>query len=320
MLDLMNIGQKSYTDEDFHPRLNYLSFYERILKQHLKERKYPWYITYCPFHADKNNPNLSINIINGYGKCFACGKEVKPENFILKQLDTGEFEVNLPATVTDSISLQHILEYETNHKEKPTELELAVEEARANNAHEFLFQQPLALHMLHTKRGLTTDTIKQYKLGFLHGTVTFPIYDISGNLSSLKFHKQYQTKGAEIQLYPWNFLDKSYILLVEGEFDCLLMRQLGYNAVTSTGGANSWNDEYIHFFVGKTVYIAYDNDISGKEGSKKIAEKFVKEKIDTKVIDWYPWMKEKDDHVDFFVTYGKTITDYNYLLSTARTV
>jgi hypothetical protein len=47
-------------------------------------------------------------------------------------------------------------------------------------------------------------------------------------------------------------------------------------AVTSTGGASTWRDEFNHYFTGKKVIVAYDNDKAGIDASRKLVPKLAK--------------------------------------------
>lgn len=252
-----------------------------------------------------------------------CGAKGGPWDFIVLKKPDGKYVFNFPDSVTDPAEIRKILQFEAQEEKEVSELTLRVEERRAEQAHEFLFRQPLALQELHRDRGLTDDTIKRWKIGFMKGVFTFPIYDIMGDMSSLKFHKRFQTEGAVNQLYPWTAVLRNpcpYVLLVEGEFDMLITHQHGFNSVTQTAGANSWNDRFTRYFRGKTVYIAYDNDEPGRKNAAIIANKMWDERINALIVAWPAFMKEKEDNIDFFVKYGKTTNDYRALLKTARGV
>jgi len=313
MSDYMKIGFKRELEQDYFPRQDYREFFERVLQRNLKEKKFPFFMTFCPFHDDKKTPNFSINIISGSCKCFACGAAKTPLDFILK-----DGVVNVPNLLTDKSILEKYADFE---KEPPDQLTLAIEEHRAMTAHELLLQQPLLIKKLLKERTWTLETIKYFKIGFFNGTLTFPIYDKQGNISSLKFHKKFQTEGCINQLYPWfSVLNNkaNYILLTEGEPDTITAIQHGLNAVTQTFGAHGWNEEFTGFFKKKKIYIVYDKDTAGNTAEKMLMETFWKERMNSYVIEWPDFMQHKEDLTDFFAKYNKTTSDFKLLMENAK--
>ena len=68
-----------------------------------------------------------------------------------------------------------------------------------------------------------------------------------------------------------------YVIISEGEWDCMLVDQYGYYAITSTGGASSFDKNWVEAFEDiKKVYICYDQDrnLAGQNGLLKTAKLF----------------------------------------------
>jgi len=319
----MKIGQNFLKEDDseYRYRHDYFSFYNNIFNGRLKPKKYPNYIAFCPFHKDTKTPNLLINIISGRFKCYACGAFGDAWDFIIVKNSDGSRSFNFPQELTDPKSIRKMVHHEA--KQGLSDLDMMVEEKRAIMAHEYLFEQPLALQHLHRDRGLTDTTIRKYKIGFMRGSTTFPIYDIMGHFASLKFHKQSITEGSANQLFPWESVWKTkspYVILSEGEFDTLILLQNGFNAVTQTWGANSWDSSFTRFLRNKIVYIAYDNDSAGRKGAEAIGNKLWAEGISVQFIQWPMYMGTGEDHIDFFVKHKKTAKDYDRLLKTSKSI
>jgi DNA primase len=312
MVQDMKIGFKRDFEQDYFPRQDYREFFERVLQQNLKEKKFPFYVTFCPFHDDKKTPNFSINIISGNCRCFACGKIAGPLDFILR-----DDVVNLPNILTDQEVLSKYAEFD---REPPDQLTLAIEEHRAVQSHNLLLQQPLMLQKLLKDRSWTIETIKRFKIGFFNGVLTFPIYDIRGSISSLKFHKKFQTGGCANQLYPWSSVlnNTSDIIITEGEPDTITAIQNGITAVTQTCGAHGWNEDFTPFFRKKKIYIAYDKDDAGNDGARSLMETFQKERLNSHMIEWPVFMQHKEDLTKFFAKYHKTVADFNILKESAK--
>ena len=66
--------------------------------------------------------------------------------------------------------------------------------------------------------------------------------------------------------------DSKPILLLEGEKDADRATEMGFVTTTFLGGAGKWRDEYREYFKGADVVLIPDNDVSGIEGIKVIAE------------------------------------------------
>jgi DNA primase len=74
-------------------------------------------------------------------------------------------------------------------------------------------------------------------------------------------------KGGKVSLYGLDKIkDESTILITEGEVDCLVAWSANIPAVTSTGGALSFQEEWAKYFIDKEVILCFDNDQAGGEG------------------------------------------------------
>lgn len=318
----MKIGQclktNSISEYDNSIKYNYYAYYTNLFQRELVERKFPHFKCLCPFHNDTRVPNLDINIVTGTMKCYACGKVASVSEFICTE-DNGHYVYNLPNVLSDTTEIVKHKNYVTHTKKKElTELDLRIEENRSIQAHAFLFATPLALRQLQ-ERGVSIKTIIKWRIGFGKGTYSIPIYDINNKMASLKFHKRFQTEGAHNQLYPWNAVHfkVQMVVLVEGEFDMYMLQQVGINAVTQTAGANSWNPNFTNYFKNKKVFIAYDNDQPGKVGAQEVYKQIKKVNKNVYIVKWPDYMLKGEDHVDYFVKYKKTVTNYSNLLTLA---
>lgn len=60
------------------------------------------------------------------------------------------------------------------------------------------------------------------------------------------------------------------IVITEGELDTLVLWSQNIQAVSSTGGAMSWQEEWGDFFNNYKVYLCFDNDDAGAKGMVKV--------------------------------------------------
>ncbi len=171
-------------------------------------------------------------------------------------------------------------------------------------------------------RGITDELIREHNLGF--GTfydrkwITIPIKDESGKFSFLKLRRDPEDEtnpdkskvypfGKEAQIYGWDTLREAEekIVICEGEFDRLVLLSKGIPAVTSTGGANTFKREWLmHFGNVRNVYICYDNDEAGRNGSVRVLELFLaNERLDPQLfkITLPEEVGEAGDITDYFV-------------------
>lgn len=243
----------------------------------------------CPFHGDET-PSLSINVDSGLFKCFAanCGKGGTWEKFneLLQDL-------KVEATIDPKI-------IETHH-------------------HQLLNNQE-ALRWCYEARGLTHETIKSYQLGFEPGRIWIPIKDRLGRYVNVRRHAMdRKTKYGktlshgvgygQVRLWPPEYGDGSEIWLAEGELDCLVLLQAGFNAATTTGGAGTWKPEWLASFINKTVRLVYDADEAGVHGALKAGYELLKVAKDVKRLQLNFQERVNKDITDWFVKEKKTRDD-----------
>lgn len=191
---------------------------------------------------------------------------------------------------------------------------------------EHLLKDPIYMEYLKEQRGLTEDTIMKFSLGSLnyrgYGWISIPLFKLSGEfvegykLRSLPWETTntsryiHYPKGIHVDC-PFNSYnldsEKKEVVICEGEFDCMLLDQYGYNAITSITGVQSFKDEYFHVLEAfSEVIILFDNDDAGKEASVKLAER-LSLKFPNKLISIAEIPREEDvkDITDYVVKHGE---------------
>jgi len=116
------------------------------------------------------------------------------------------------------------------------------------------------------------------------GNIAFPVYNEQGDFLFNKYRRSPERsdgakytydKGGSITLYGWHLAkEHDTILITEGEKDCLVAWSHNIPAVTSTGGAMSFQLEWVDLFEGKTVIVCFDNDKAGGQGMAKVYKMF----------------------------------------------
>jgi 5S rRNA maturation endonuclease (ribonuclease M5)/KaiC/GvpD/RAD55 family RecA-like ATPase len=149
------------------------------------------------------------------------------------------------------------------------------------------------MRWLHTERGISPSSMERYHLGISiqeYGdpkekvkTLVIP-YFYKHNLVNAKFRVLpprpkgfFRIPRGESILYNYDNIDltKKYIFICEGELDAISLAQAGEtNVVSITVGAKSflpeWYDLLKRFEI---IYLVLDNDTTGQEGAKILAER-----------------------------------------------
>jgi hypothetical protein len=113
---------------------------------------------------------------------------------------------------------------------------------------------------------------------------------------------------------PQELADTDWVILAEGELDCLVLLDQGFPAVSGTGGSGVFKPEWAEGFTDKAVYVAYDADDAGDKGAVKVANvlrNFASVVYRVRLPD--PGM----DITDFFHL-GGTVEEFEELLSAAK--
>ncbi len=88
-------------------------------------------------------------------------------------------------------------------------------------------------------------------------------------------------KGGTVSLYGVHYPSQNKrLILCEGEFDVLSLRTAGYDALTSTGGAMSFQQDWV---LDRVPTLLFDNDEAGVKGAIRTA--FILGKC---IISWIP--------------------------------
>jgi len=153
-----------------------------------------------------------------------------------------------------------------------------------------LLDSPKAQEYL-TGRGLSEDTIKHFQLGYSsdYDAISIPTYkdkqlvNIKYRLLDPKGAKYLGEKGAETWVFNDEGLEaakkKGKVLVVEGEFDCMMAHQSGIdNVISPASGKDSYGVWLERLDKIPKVYIAYDNDKGGKASALDMSTRVGTEK------------------------------------------
>lgn len=109
-----------------------------------------------------------------------------------------------------------------------------------------------------------------------------------------------------VDLIPFklpDWMDREFVVLVEGEKCALALWSLGVPATTTPAGAGNWREEYAHWFTGKRVLIIPDNDAPGRGYGIAAGRDIVKVAAEVRWLD-LPDLGPKEDVADWIARGG----------------
>lgn len=235
----------------------------------------------CPFHAD-DSPSLHV-YDDASWHCFGCGKGGDVIDF------AGFFYFGAtydPAShfleVIDrlgGLGIEPIRPNERPLAPRPPAPTTVFDFDRIAYWHDAM--PPSRRDYWHS-RGLHDETIDRFRLGWDGWRYTIPVtfrgvcYGIKRRRSEIDDGlegKYVMQKGSRVGIFNADILSTPFdsdlpLFVVEGEIEAMLLDQLGYQAISSTGGANTWKAHWSSFLAAvPRIVILYDNDEPGRQGA-----------------------------------------------------
>lgn len=192
---------------------------------------------------------------------------------------------------------------------------------------------PLDIRKYLNDRGIPDTLIDKYKLGYSEFYwkcwIVIPVKDENGNYILLKLRRPpsedntdtpkmlVYPKGAKHELFDHETLNSnSKLVLCEGEFDKLVLEARGISAITFTGGAEAFKEEWKEPFEELVkakkltkITVCYDNDDPGKKGAEKAIKTLLEiEDLAVCKIDLPEMEAEHKDVTDYLVHESKSVT------------
>lgn len=134
-----------------------------------------------------------------------------------------------------------------------------------------------------TRRGLTDLTIRRSMLGYVkegryRDSIAIPYLNPDGTVRSIRFRylspsrqKYDNQKGQAIHLYNVAHTAQDRVWVCEGEFDSLILTQMGYPAVGIPGVSGFKPDWKFLFANAGEVSLVFDGDEAGQKGANRMA-------------------------------------------------
>lgn len=277
---------------------------------------------FCPLHEDpetSTTPSASFNFRRGTWHCFGGCKRMSLNDLVKEMKAEGK--------------VSNVIEMDSRRKPKkkkaqPTE-PLPTED-EIQKWHDTLMADPALLRVMVEERGISKKTLEQYSIGYSRGRYTIPVHDSDGELLNVRRYKPHTKEPrdkmvsfavgyGEARLFlPWVTEQHDEVVVIEGEMDALCCQSHGLPMVMAhTGGSGTWKMEWGKAFVGKHVFLCYDNDEAGHAGARRAAE-MLKKVAEGVYLIRLPGLGEGQDATDFFVKQSRSRSDFIAAMEAAR--
>ena len=160
------------------------------------------------------------------------------------------------------------------------------------------------------KRGLSSDTLLSLKVGWLNDNWIIPVFAIDGttilNVKIYDGQSFKNTAGGIAAIYGLWTLPPEFdtVYLCEGEWDTMAMMEMVTDERTAIigvpGASMHLKVDIINMCIGKSVYLLFDNDTAGRNGSLKALSALTPVASELKVLTWPSETKEGHDVRDVY--------------------
>jgi DNA primase len=317
--------EKKEVMERLDMREYYAQFFPRVNGERTE-------ISVCsPFREDRH-PSFSVNITTGLWYDHATGEG--GDVFDFEQRRTGcDFKAAL-GSLARRVGMNNTFHDKESCVKKDESVGHKDDAVRWNAA---LFESAgLAARTFLIARGLTDETLRQYLIGYDDKlqAITVPLFFQDNQIVSLK-RMFFYGHGWRMRNGKKDFRNYSpatlycaelvkhveSVIVCEGEFDCLLLRQNGFDTITGTSGAGTWKSSWSENLRGKDVVLIFDSDDVGRKGVLKVAEKLEGIARTIRIADLFPENngsdKDRKDVTDFF-RLGGTVEEFKSVLSDSK--
>lgn len=165
------------------------------------------------------------------------------------------------------------------------------------------------------ERGLSPHTQQSHRLGFVgqpqhdghhrfQGAISIPYHNPDRSVRAIRFryfqgaysYKYDNIKGQRVHLYQVANTVKHRVWVCEGEFDSLILSQMGFPAV-GIPGSQSFHPSWKYLFANcEEVSLVFDSDEAGRKGADRIG-RILGDVVDTlRRINLPPGMDVTDMH------------------------
>lgn len=302
------------------------AFFDRLVGTEASDGEWRAFCPLCEDPKTSKSESASFNFGKGVFHCMSCGwgggltdlkKKLEKEkdfNFRSARLKGAQ------STPSDRAAFRT--------RRDPDAVKPLPSDDDLERYHTRLMRSTDRLNLIVRQRGLTQETLADWKIGFDGERYLIPVYDENFDLVNVRRYKP--GASGNMKMLPWSpgygtaRLFAEYILtkheeivLTEGEMDCMVLNQAGIPAVAHTAGASTFKREWGPKFADKVVYICYDRDDTGTKGAQKAAQ-IIRQYAKAVYILELPVDTKGFDVTDYLVNEGASAEDFRELMNAAR--
>ena len=221
-------------------------------------------------HNDKD-PSMSWHEQGNQFYCFACNMKIDIYSYYREHLNYSHREI-----IAELLGVEENKKFESERKSFQERIKEVTE-----------LNQDCKKYII--SRGINEETILKHSVKSYKGDIAFPYYkyeSIVGYKTRKPIKNPTKPKmrsipGSKPYLYNFQNLDNNFeeLIICEGEFDCMIIDQCGFNNVVSVGaGANSLSSlmeqakEFLDQY--QNLIIVSDNDESGSNMDETFVQMF----------------------------------------------
>jgi len=268
-------------DVNSHFQGHWDDFYSHYME--IKSTAGKWNKCLCPLHDD-TSPSLSFNGETGRFKCFGCNESGDAFHFYKLTHGLSSFPEVLQGICQD-FGINGSGSRSTTAKKNKSQIVATYDYEDENGS--LLFQ-------------VVRFDPKDFRQRRPDGK--------GGHIWNMEGVRRVPYRLSEV-------LQADLVLVPEGEKDVDNLRELGFTATTTAGGAEKWRPEYNDYFSGRDVVLLPDNDDPGRRHIEKIANSLKGVAMSIKVLQ-LPGLPDKGDVSDW-IKAGGTKEDLEKMIAEA---
>lgn len=247
------------------------------------------FVTHCPWHDDRS-PSLSISPQKNFVYCPVCARGEDAIGWTMDQkgLDFTEAVLSLAKQYNIEVQAAEAEDTERYKREREERARLYIKrEHELEQFHEDLWGSPAFDYLL--GRGLSVETMLEFKLGWNGRRVMFPLNDGQGRtvgftgrvLDDSKPKYKNSSNDAIYQKAEMIFgLDKARseiiksgtIVICEGQFDVIRLWQEGVRNVVAVSGSSltkAMVEKIVKTCKVSKVVLCFDGDLGGEKAAER---------------------------------------------------
>lgn len=241
----------------------------------VESENYGGFLSYCPYHGNRDTPAFGTNATTGVSECFnpACAEIVGLERLVQNTKRVSRFEAK--RLIRSKKNSGGSLEQRIDAIRSPNqEFELFSQDIIDKCKQDF-WNDPDQLALTYMReRAYKDETLKEFNVGYslVKNMVTVPMYTdkgkpvgFIGRTPSFEDKIFKNSKGLPKRRIPWNIHNAKKhetCIITESSFDAMRVHQAGYPNVVALLGGGSLSEEHQYIFgmYFSKLIIMTDND------------------------------------------------------------